>query len=113
MKWGRKKGKKSTGKGPIKGAKTSTDHPDHTTKLELKKKKLSSMSNAEIKMLNERLQLERQYKDLTKKDVSAGRRFITDLLTNTAKQTASTYASKYAIEGVEEAINRAEKRTKA
>jgi hypothetical protein len=85
MRWGRRKGKKST---------TPTSQ-EHKAKEMLKKKKLSSMTNAEIKTLNERLQLERQFKDLTRSERSAGKKFVMDFLESTAKQAVSTLATKH------------------
>ena len=56
------------------------------------------MSNAELRTLNERMQLERSYKDLNKKDVSAGRAFVTKTLTDIGsdmvKSTMTTFIKK-------------------
>lgn len=59
---------------------------DHKKKVELKKKKLSEMSNSELRTLNERMQLERQYKDLNSRDISAGRKFTQDLLKDVGRE---------------------------
>lgn len=82
MHWGRKKSSMTP----------STTHrqvsEDHITKTQLKKKHVTEMSNAELKQLNERLQLERQYKDLRKNDVSAGKKRITKLIQDVAMELA-------------------------
>ena len=97
MKWGRRKaGGKTT-----KTLKTENQSADHKTKMSLKKKKLSQMSNAEVKALNERLQLEKTFKDLNKADTHAGKKFVTDLLIGAGKQTAGVYAAKYMAKGAE------------
>ena len=44
--------------------KAATIHPDHAAVSDLRKKPISQLSNAEIKKLNERKQLERQHKQL-------------------------------------------------
>jgi hypothetical protein len=44
------------------------------------KKKLSQMSNDELKVLNQRLQLEKQYKELKKAQLTKGRSYVTKLL---------------------------------
>jgi hypothetical protein len=75
MHWGRRTGKTPT-----------TDSSDHVTTTAIKKKKLSQMSNAEIKKLSERLQLEKSYKELSKKQVSDGERIVKESLVNGAKQ---------------------------
>jgi hypothetical protein len=67
------------------------------------------MSNAEIKSFNERLQLERQYKDLTKTEVSAGRKFVTDIIVNSSKDIATQYVKKYGAKGIEALIKKAAK----
>lgn len=70
--------------------KASTSHPDHVTAVGLKKKKLHELSNAELKTLTSRLQLEKQFKDLSKQDVSAGKKFVTDLLMGALKNEVSS-----------------------
>jgi hypothetical protein len=81
MKWGRKKVRTSD---------------DHNKKVSLKGKKINEMTNAELKSFNERLQLERQYKQLTQSEINPGKKFVNDLLTSTAKQVAANYITKYA-----------------
>ena len=73
---------------------------DHVRAKELKKKKLSQLSNAELKELNNRMNLESQYKNLKRQNVSAGRKFIQDVVRETAKNTASEYARKYTKKGI-------------
>lgn len=86
MKWGKRS------KGAKKLPSTSQEHK---TKETLKKKKLSEMTNAELKTLNERLQLERSYKDLTKSQRSAGQKFVIELLGSAVKQMATSYIQKH------------------
>lgn len=67
MKWGRRRGE--SGGGSAKTAK-KTPRPvseDHAMSRELRKKRVSEMSNAELKKLNERMQLEASYDQLMKK----------------------------------------------
>lgn len=77
MKWGLRKAKAS-------GSDTSSE--DHRTTSSLKKKKLSEMSNEELKKLTTRLQLEKQYKDLSKADIDPGKKFLADVLVGVMKQ---------------------------
>jgi hypothetical protein len=77
---------------------------DAIKKNQLRKKKLHELTNEELKALNTRMQLEKQYRELTKTDVSSGRKFVADILTNTSKQTASAYASRYLSKGIELAL---------
>lgn len=83
MKWGKRKAKRTT-----------PTSQEHKTKEVLKKKKLSSMTNSELKTLNERLQLERSYKDLTKSERSAGQKFVMEILGSITKQMATSYIQK-------------------
>ena len=94
MKWGKRK-----------ASVESPKSDDHILTTGLRTKKINSLSNAELKKLNERLQLERNYKELVKKDVSPGQRIATEILVNSAKQTASTYASKYMSKGIDYLIS--------
>lgn len=105
MKWGKRK---TQGSGSTSSKKSSTENQseDYKKKNVLKKKKISEMSNAELKDLNNRLQLEKQYKELTRAETSAGKKFVTDVLTNAAKQTASQYVSKYMSKGVDEILKK-------
>jgi len=116
MHWGRRKSKNGSSgivssiKGHIsahKAKQESSRSEDENTKRQLQKKKIHQMSNAELEKLNRRLQLEKSYKDLTKADVSPGRKFVTDLLVGAAKQSLSTALNKGASAAVELAISRA------
>lgn len=100
MKWGRRKGQTTS-------SKSSNPSGDHTKKSQLRKKKISEMSNEELRFLTARLQLEKQYSDLNKAPVPVGKKMVTDILTNAAKQTASTYAAKYMSKALETAIKKA------
>ena len=85
----------------------SKNSEDHNKKVALKQKKVNEMSNSELKILNERLQLEKTYKDLTKSDVAPGRKVVTDILTNASKETAKNYASKTMSKGLDIAVKAA------
>ena len=87
MKWGRRK------------ARTTSE--DHNRAKTIKKKKLSEMSNQELKDLNNRMNLESQYRDLKSRNVNAGRKFVRNVLIGAATVTAGYYAQKYMKKGVE------------
>jgi DNA-binding transcriptional MerR regulator len=106
MKWGRKKAR-----GIAKSYRISSDDHLEIRKI-LKEKRLNELSNAEIKQLTTRLQLEKQYRDLTKTEMSPGKKFVTEILGNAAKETAKTYVSKYMNKAVEELLKKAEKASK-
>jgi hypothetical protein len=105
MHWGRRKSQGSSSTKSGKGKKAINVSDDHKKKMQLKGKRLKEMTNAELKALNERMQLEKQYKELTKSEIGPGKKFVMDLLSSTAKQTISSYASKYASKFVDSALN--------
>lgn len=95
MRWGRRKGSASS------GSTKSSKSEDHVRAKALKKKKLSQLSNAELKELNNRMQLESQYKNLKRQNISAGQKFVKDVAYESGKQLAAEYTKKYAKKGIE------------
>lgn len=87
MKWGKRKGVTSN---------SSNKSKDYTTVKALRKKKMNQLSNSELREINNRMQLENQYKNLKKQRVSVGKKFVSDVAYDAAKSTASEYARKYA-----------------
>lgn len=53
---------------------------DYRATKQLRKKKLQDLSNKELQTLNNRLQLEQQYKNLTKKKLSVGQKKVKEVL---------------------------------
>lgn len=82
MKWGRRKARTS---GPSSS--------DSITARKLQSKKLNELSNDELKRLTTRLQLEKQYKDLSRSELSPGKKFVSDVLMSAGKQLASKYVA--------------------
>jgi len=80
---------------------------DHLRKIALKSKRLSQMSNTELKDFTQRLQLEKQYKELTKKEISKGRKFVNDVLASSGKAVASNYVTKAATSFIDDMLKRA------
>lgn len=87
---------------------------DHKEAESLKKKRVSEMSNQELRKLNERMQLEQNYKQLMAKEgtsISKGQRYIKDAL-SVAKTGQEIYnmanspAGKAAREVIEQALKR-------
>lgn len=81
---------------------------DHTVTRAIKKKHISEMSNDELKKLTTRLQLEKQYKDLTGQNNNVAKKFIAEIGTNFLKQkaaellgTAANNAGKLLMEYIE------------
>ena len=88
MKWGVRRNSSSSGLKPKK-----QKSEDYTKNKALRKKKINQMSNAELRIINERMQLERSYKDLKAKDISKGRAIAKNMVkTGSAIAAATTTA---------------------
>lgn len=102
MKWGVRRYQNKDGsltpEGKKRYSKDSVEEHDDYKKAHAKTN-VKTMSNAELKEVNKRLQMESQYADLTKKKPSAGKKFVTGILVGAATGVASSYASKYAGKG--------------
>ena len=91
MKWGvRRSGASSTSSGIKKGPPSE----DYKRMQSMKKRGTKNLTTAELKELTGRMQLEKQYKDLSKASVSAGKKFTTDILKEVGKETAKNAAKK-------------------
>lgn len=106
MKWGIRRyqpytgGKKGKYVGPKK-RKTNTQQKVQS--------KMKSMSDAELRQKINRLQMEKQYVQLNKKEISKGKKIVTDIVGTAAKQTATVYVSKAIASGVNTALKKAKK----
>lgn len=89
MKWGVRKDRKRS----ISSKRSRSDSKDYTESRDLLKKSQNKLSNAELRKINERLNLEQQYSNLTTSQKRKGNRFI-DKVGNQMKQTAANEVSK-------------------
>ena len=103
MKWGVRR---SRTKGTIstKKPKPDTRSEDYKRSKKIRKKKLSQMSNTELKEINNRLQLEKQYKELTKRKPLPGKKLVGSILAESSKELAKDYTKKYMSKGLETLI---------
>lgn len=101
MKWGVRRTEAQLARARGKKNEASEDYNNAHTK-----KNVKSMSNKELKDRIARLQMEKQYSQLTAKEKSSGLKFVTDVLSGAAKQTATNYVSKYMSKGVEAFIKK-------
>lgn len=109
MKWGRRKDRRSSATSSS-NSRPSNPSNDHKRKVKLEKKKLSELTNDEIRELNTRLQLERQYRDLNPQTINKGKNVVTDILAKSAKQAVTNYATKYVSKAIETSIQTAVKK---
>jgi len=107
MHWGHRNAKTSMSSITSSIHKPKQVSEDYAQKQKLKKKKIYEMSYSELQTLNNRLQLERSYKDLSKQDVSAGRKYVNDVLSNSSKQVVSNLAAKGMSKGLDILLNKA------
>ena len=96
MKWGRRRAANSTGdaaNGPRRfglfGRKTMSN--DAAVTGGLRKKSLKELSNDDLKTLNARLLLERQFNTLTKKETPAALKFVGDVLKESGKDITKDF----------------------
>lgn len=84
-------------------------------KATVKKHGTSALNNDDLQKLVTRLNLESQHARLNPADVTAGEKFMNELLGiggNVAKQQATSYANKYTAKGIEKLIKEAAKQQK-
>lgn len=88
MKWGRRKG----------NIKVSSASPKHHDYLEAHtKESYKSMSTKKLKQINERLQAEKTYKELTSKQKKKGNNWVTNTLKNVGSQQLGKVLNKYVV----------------
>lgn len=71
---------------------------------------IKSMSDDELRTRLNRLNMEKQYKQLTSKETSPGAKFVQDVLYNAAKQTATKYTADYMSKGVDYLLGKSKKK---
>ena len=118
MKWGVRRfqnkdgsltpaGKKRYGENPGDSADTHDDYKKARTA-----KSMATMSNKELRDVIERINLEKQYNQVTQKEKSAGEKFVTDVLLNASKQVATQYTATYMKKGVDALIKKVANKSK-
>lgn len=88
MKWGVRRTSAQLGKGKSSSSKNSTDDSHDDYKKAHSGKSVKSMSDAELRSKLNRLQMERQYSQLSKADVNRGRKYL-----NTVIKAGTTVAT--------------------
>lgn len=81
MRWGHRKSK------PV-----STSSSDHVESRTLKKKPLHELSNSEIAKINNRLQLEKTFKELDRSKADRGKKIVEDVLSEQGKKILTSIA---------------------
>lgn len=91
MRWGVRRSGVSSTPGKTKKGPPSEDYK---RMQDMKKRGKKNLTTAELKELTGRMQLEKQYKDLSKASVSAGRKYTTDLMKEIGKETVKGAVKK-------------------
>lgn len=96
MRWGRRKARSAAPKKP------PVRKPPTPDELPVPKKKIrtNDLSDADLRTAIARIQMEKQYAQLTAKKKSVGRKVVEEVLLNAGKQVATTYVAKYMDKGV-------------
>lgn len=77
-----------------RGADGRVDSPDAAIVRRLARSRPEDLSNAELKELNTRMQLEGTFATLQRGRVSAGRRIVSEILVNSGKNIATNFVTK-------------------
>ena len=72
-----------------------------------KKKSVKEMSDEELRQKINRLQMEKQYTQLTTREKSSGEKFVSDILVNSGKQVISGQIAKAMNKGIDEILKKA------
>jgi hypothetical protein len=95
MRWGvrRSRGDRSVFRERAKAA-ASSDKGEHRHKERtVYGKSPERLTNAQLEARIKRMDMEKRYNDLNKRDVSAGEKFATDIVTNVGKQVITNVAT--------------------
>lgn len=97
MRWGRRKARAAA------VAPRPAQRPHVPDELPVKRTKIrtSDMSDVDLRNAISRIQMEKQYAQLTAKEKTLGRKLAEEVLLGAGKQVATQYATKYLGEGVE------------
>ena len=94
MKWGVRRKKNSVSRKEQKKRANKKTSRDYNETEFLRKRKVKSLSNAQLKKAITRMQLEQQYKQLSKNDRSKlqriGEKFLNDLMTSSTQIAVNT-----------------------
>lgn len=93
MKWGRRKGNAKTSSSP-----KSRHHEDYLRAHT--RESYKSMSTKKLKEVNDRLQAEKTYKELTTKQKKKGKNWVTNTLKNVGSQQLGNALNKYVVPAV-------------
>lgn len=104
MKWGKRRYQNKDGSLTPAGRERYGDDRNEDYLRARSKTKVEYMSDKELRDVNNRLQAERQYAQLTEQKTSAGKKAVVGILAGTATAIASEYARKYAKQFIDDYV---------
>lgn len=105
MRWGVRRGRNVSAR--YKGRSKAKSKDDSEPKVKPKTSaKLSSVSDDDLRRMINRMQMEKQFDQLTAPERSAGAKFVSDVLTSAGKNVATQYATKYMSQAVEKYVEK-------
>ena len=112
QKWGVRRFQNKDGSLTLAGRKRQKQndgpiHEDHSKSHDTKSVK--SMSDKELRDRINRLNMERQYAQLTATEKSMGKKMVSEVLLNVGRELAKEYLKNYAKKSIEEALKRSVK----
>lgn len=110
QKWGVRRFQNRDGSLTPAGRKRQNDgpaHDDHTKSHS--PKSVKSMSDKELRDRLNRLNMERQYAQLTATQQSIGKKLVSEVLLNVGKELAKEYLKNYAKKTIDEALKKRKK----
>lgn len=116
MRWGVRRTRAQLGysssprKTKTQSQKVSSKQQRKVSSKQQRKNEMKNMSDAELRSRINRIQMEKQYMQLTEPQLSPGKKFVKDVLTNAAKQTVTNYTAKYMTKGMEVLMDQAKKK---
>lgn len=116
MKWGVRKQYKSTGRKKNKKIFSFKKSEKKTAKKEKNESSSNKryISDEELRRRINRLKMEKEYKQLTAREKSAGQKWIEGVLSDSSRQIAVSFIKKYADKTIDKMLNDAAKKaTKA
>lgn len=108
MKWGVRKQRSKSNRSRRKARKkqiSNKEDSDNKSSNNIKK-----MTDAELKRKINRLQLEKQYKDLSRQTMSDGKRIVNDILKNSARNVGTQALTKYSLIAIDKAYEKRQKK---
>lgn len=113
MKWGVRKDRKKTKKkarlvleSPFKPKQKPSPQPSASSQTPSQKRSLSDMSDDELRALINRMQLERQYKQMMQAPPSKGKAFVKKFLAENAQTIAKSAIQKYANRIIDQTLDK-------